>query len=254
MSTVLWTTVAVTLVLLTLVAHETAHALVLRKLGFRIVEAGLGLPFPPRIVLPATKRIPFRLSLSPWLICAYVTPDPEQREAIDALPYTDIAWYSGAGVIVNLVTGGGFLAVLNAVNGRWFTCAVCVVVTVVVWLARRHVAAYVLPIMGLPVVVWLGYSLIQDVGTPEGPVGLAVALVSPTLYQAIIIGGLAVSLGLGVVNMIPIYPFDGGRIMDAALSRLFGSRCASMFRVVTGVLAGCFVMYSMLSDVAWLVR
>lgn len=254
MSTVLWTTVAVALVLLALAAHEAAHALVLRKLGFRIVEAGLGIPLPPRIVLPASRRIPFRLSLSPWLVGAYVTPDPAQQGAIDALPYRDVAWYSGAGVIVNLVSGGAFLAVLDVVNGRWVAFAICLGVTAALCVARRCVAAYVLPFVGVPVMLWLGYSLVKSVGAPEGPVGVGALLVVSTPYQAILAGGMAVPLGVGILNTIPLYPFDGGRIMDAALSRLLGVRAASVFRVASSVLAGCLVAYSMLSDVVWLVR
>lgn len=252
MSTVLWTTVAVILVLLALATHEAAHALALRKLGFHIVEAGLGLPLPPRIVLPATSRIPFRLSLSPWLLGAYVEPDPKQQKAIDALPYIDRAWYSGAGVIANFITGGSIAAALFLANGRWVMSMMFTVGVVVLYLLRRYVAAYLLPVLGIPVLLWLGYLLTKNVGQPQGPVGLGMDLVVSTPYHAIIVGGLAVSLALGIMNMIPIYPFDGGRIMDAALSRLFGAQSASVFRVATGVLAGCFIMYSVVSDFVWL--
>lgn len=49
----------------------------------------------------------------------------------------------------------------------------------------------------------------------------------------------AVSLGLGLINLLPVRGMDGGRMLACALSLLFGERVADMtLRVTTGLFLG----------------
>jgi membrane-associated protease RseP (regulator of RpoE activity) len=253
MSTVLWTSIAVLFLLIIVCAHEAAHALVLKRLGFPIVEAGLGFPFKPRYVRQPSRRIPFRLSLSPWLLGAYVEPDPKRQKEIEALPYVDSAWYSGAGVVANFLLGGIMWVLLDVIDSHWTMASIVTAGTAVLWFGRRQVAAYVLPVLGIPTLLGVVYSLVVSVGQPQGPVGLGRLMESSTWYDALIIGYL-LTMSLGILNLIPIYPFDGGRIADAAFGHLLGTKAAQRFRAVTGVLMMFLVVYSIGSDIFWLAR
>lgn len=252
MTIILWTTLVVVLLIASVVAHEAAHAVALRRLRIPIVEAGLGLPLPPRLVLRPSRWIPFQLSLSPWLVGAYVQPDPRREKDLNALPYRDQAWYAGAGVITNLVIAGVVLTVLLASEDRYLRAVLFGVGTVVVWFARRAITAYVLPVAGVAALVFLGWILVTSVGEPQTFIAGSDVLVASTWHTALIVTG-ALNLMLGVLNMIPIFPFDGGRIADAVFRALNWQRVAAGFRVVTGVLAAGLLVYAVVGDLILLV-
>jgi membrane-associated protease RseP (regulator of RpoE activity) len=251
--TVLWTTLLVIFFLFAICTHEAAHALALRKLGFRITEAGLGFPFSPRLVLQPSRWVPFRLSLSPWLLGAYVLPDPEREKEIADLPYRDLAWFSGAGVVANFLIGGVTWSLLDVIDGHWIMVTIVAPMTVGLWFGRRLFTAYILPMLGIPTLLWFGYLLATTVGQPQGVIGLGSVLVVPAWHDALV-WGFSLTMGLGILNLIPIYPFDGGRIADAAISRLLGTKPALWFRNTTAAVAACLLVYSVVADFVWLAR
>jgi Zn-dependent protease len=247
----MWTAIAILLLIASVAAHEAAHALALRRLGFRIIEVGVGIPIGPRLKIDSG-RLPFRVVLSPILLGAYVMPDPDDAEAIAALPYRDRAWYSGAGVLVNLVIGTAALALVAALDGHWLSSAVTAAVGVVLWVARRPFCSYGIPVLGLPVLALTAWSLTSTLGQPEGPVGLVTGLQSNSLTTAILLAGLA-SIGLGLLNMLPMLPFDGGHVIEAALDSRGGSEATRWFSGVTGALSAALVLYVLGSDMWWLI-
>lgn len=248
---VVWTAFAVVMYLGLLVAHEAGHAIALRRLGIPISEAGLGLPFAPRIVLKPTSRRPFALSVSIWLLAAYVEPDPTHDDRLKALSYRDTAWYTGAGVVVNAVIGTGLVSVIDAVYGRWLPAVIWCGVTVVLWTARRWVTAYIIPALAIPVVVVVAWSIVVSIGAPVGPVGIAQLLYVSSAMAAVKIVA-EISLLLAIVNTAPIYPFDGGRICAEVIQRWFGARGQQIFQGVGVVLTVTLLAYSVLSDIGWL--
>lgn len=252
MNTVIWTTATAILVLLALAVHEIAHAVVLRGYGVPIDEAGLGLPFPPRIVLRPTRRRHFRLSFSPWLIGAYVSFPEKHIGTINALPYRDRAWYAGAGITANLVSAGALWVIVDVITGRWQRALIIIAVTVAIVVWRKHVTAYLYPALGLPALALLAWSLADTFGQPQGPVGFVQLAISHTPMDALIMGW-AVSLSIALLNLIPLYPFDGGRIADYVIGGWFGDRIAGKFRVGTGVCALALLIYAFGSDFGWLV-
>ena len=58
---------------------------------------------------------------------------------------------------------------------------------------------------------------------------------SPTLPERLIGMGLAINLLLGLSNLIPAFPLDGGRIFRALLRKPFGERRATVIATLTGV-------------------
>lgn len=242
-----YVTCAVLVTLVAVITHEAAHGIVLRRLGVPIEEVGLGLRARPRLVV-RTRRLPFAVSLSPWLVSAYVLPDQRYERELDGLSYRDKCWYAGAGVLVNFVTGIELLALVLALEERWTHAVVFAVVGLLSALFHRWFTAYVLPVVSVGALAAVVLGFVNSYGGPVGPVAYATLPYIPLLEFA----GL-MSVSLAVLNAIPIYPLDGGRIVDAVLESWAGKKVATHFQVITGVIMLLLVVYVALSDVAWLV-
>lgn len=247
MDVVLWTAFAVLLVLAQIVVHEGAHAIALRELGIRIREAGLGLPLRPRLVLPPTERRPFALSLSPWIIAAYVEPAHEDEEKVRALPYRDAAWYAGAGVVANLILSGLLLAVQTLIHGSWDWAGVTLALVALLYVGRRVFCRWLLLPLGLASVAFIVWTISR--GELGGPVAVAQATVSAN-WDAAMGVGILIGLSLAVINMLPLFPFDGGRVADAAIHARLGHQVAATFRAGTTLLAAALLLYVIVGD-AW---
>lgn len=249
--TVIWTAFAVVMFLGLLVVHEAAHARALRPHGIPISEAGLGAPLAPRLVLKPTARRPYALSLSPWLIMAYVRVDDAHEERIEKLPYRDKAWFYGAGIIANAVVGTGLTALILLVQGMWVRAVVWAAVTAGLWFGRRVFVAYAVPALALPLVAFLVWSVVASLGEPAGLVGTARLLEVASALAALKIVAV-MSLALAVLNMAPVFPFDGGRICAEVVRRRGGERAESAFQIAGVSVAVGLMAYAFVSDVGWL--
>lgn len=227
--TFLSTTLAIIGFIAVIAAHEIGHAVVLRKLGGRIKEVGLGLPFGPRLVLKPTAKREYSLSFSLFLIMAYVLPEEEDHDRIEAGPYKDYAWFSGVGIIVNLAIGAGLLSIYRLVLGDYKLAMMWAAIYAIIVIARKFIVCYVVPAIAVPIVVLVSWSLINGVidwlqrvpvANPEKAF-IFTWLVAETPLKALAAVG-AVSLVLGVANALPMRPFDGGRICQAVVERWKG--------------------------------
>lgn len=249
----MWVALAVASLLLHLVVHEGAHALALRRLGGDIKEAGLGLPFPPRVRVKVPTRRPDRrpllVSISPWLIGAYVVPDEHSEELVEQVRYRDRAWFLGAGVVANLLLTIGSLAVIAALNGAWVSTAAVAAAGWLLWVGRKLVTAY-MPVLGAAAAVLIVALAVQSFGQRAGPVGTAQLLARADDLQSVMVMSAAIGLSLALFNAMPVYPFDGGRITDTVLRGRFGEKVSDRFRNLTGGVALTFILYTLVAD--WL--
>lgn len=247
----MWVALAVATLLTHLVAHEAAHALVLRRLGGDIKEAGLGLPFPPRIrvKVPSGRADGRRLvvSLSPWLLGAYVVPDDDSVRLTETAPYRERAWFLGAGVVANLVLTNVALVAIAAMNGAWWSAAAVAGATALLWAGRKLLTAY-MPWLGVPVLALLAWLMARSFGQPAGPAATAELLSRADGPQSVLVLSAAVGLSLALFNCVPVYPFDGGRVMDAVLQGRFGQKVSERFRGATAAVAVGFILYTLVSD------
>lgn len=257
MSTVLNTTLAIALFLACVVIHEWAHAYALRQLGGQIKAFGVGLPLAPRIKLKPTARRPYSISISPWLVGAYVQARDEDEERIKNLSYWDQAWFSGAGVVANLVIGALLTAVVLTVEGKPFLALYWVAGAVAVWLLRRAFTALVMPIIALGILALVAYitikttaQIVSDTGTPQmsGLLGVGELLTVSSPLDALKVATL-MSLSLGLFNMLPLVPVDGGRIVGDLVRRWWGEKASTAYTAASVVLVLGLVVYVQILDV-----
>lgn len=210
--------------LFALITHEAAHAVMLRRLGIGIQEVGLGVPLPPRLVL-RPRRVPFGVSLSPWLLGAYVQPHADDKAKLESLSYQDKARFYGAGCVVNLVAGGLLTAIGAAAGGSYVLAAVALSAAVVIACWPRPFVAFAAPLLGLVVLGALVYFVFlrpTALGSAGTMVNSADQFTSSSIDVTRFVG--AVSLSLGIVNLAPVLPLDGGKIVDGFLAGMSWGR------------------------------
>lgn len=246
----MWTVFAVIMFVVMVVLHELGHAFALRRSGIPICEAGLGLAYAPRLVLKPTKRRPFALSLSPWLVAAYVVPDPAYRQQMEAMSYRDKTWHHGAGIVVNLVIATGLATLVFVLEGHWWRALIAAAATTALWLARRVFTAYAVPALAVPTAAYLGVMVVDSIGEPAGYVELASILTVGSGIAMLQVSAV-LSFALAVLNMAPIFPVDGGRICREIVQRWAGPRGVRIFETAGFAVVVGLVAYSLLSDLIW---
>jgi len=217
------------LVLVVFALHELAHGRAMLKYGIRVPEAGLGIPIKHVPCLRIKISPAFTFCLHPFLLGAYVRPAEGEEEKMEGLPYRAKAHIFGAGIAVNLVFSFllniGLLLALLAVNPEGWNLHATVLMAVYLPLTAiflrfgKFLSSYVFPILGLCLTGFLIWS-ISTLGMQKsvmGPIGIVqMGLSIDTLGEAVAWGAM-ISMGLAFINLLPLFPFDGGRIFKALL-------------------------------------
>lgn len=249
----IWVPLAVVFFLASLVVHEAGHALALRKLGIPISSAGLGLMIPPML---RWRRSTFDVTLSPWLLGAYVLPDRRYEAKLEALSYRDSAWYSGAGIIANLILAGVFGTTAATVDGHLQSATTVGAATVAIWVFRRFIAAALLVPIGIAAAVLTvqGILLAARTGASVGIVGTAQFIGGASSLHAALITVAVLNAAIALFNSIPLFPLDGGRIADALVRKVWGVRPAAVIQNVGVGLMLLVTLYAVGTDAWQLIR
>jgi hypothetical protein len=195
--------------------------------------------------------VPFDLTASPIPVMAYVAPRPQDADRLAALPYRDKTWYLNVGIVTNALTAGVFATATALVDGKWLAALIITGVTVAVWLARRPIAAYVLPALSVPVLAFFVWSLIgyhYSLGhTGFGFAAMAqdtphVTGLSDTLWFL-----FAVNLAIAALNSTPVFG-DNGKVIHELLLRWTSAKVGRIYEVTA--VSAVLVMFAVaiLSD------
>ena len=256
---------------LALAIHESAHAYYMWRVGIPIERAGLGFPVRPMFTW-RPKFLPFPVTFSWLLIGAYVQPTAAGGEQIKQLPHKERSLIYGGGVIWNLITGAaaGLIWLIFSLikdgltpNTRgWITLGLLGGILVLTLLFKRFIAAYVFPVLGTLALVYLIFFFLPEAlsipGDPGGsggdgvvgPVGIVqvgstlTALLERIWFFAIL------SINLAILNMLPMMPLDGGRIINIPIERKFGQRAAKIHTTLTGIPILLLIIYAIFGDFA----
>ncbi|MDX1607779.1 MAG: site-2 protease family protein [Candidatus Spechtbacterales bacterium] len=251
---------AIGLITLALVPHEAAHAVAAINRGIKIKEAGLGLPWGPRLYFNVP-GINFPITITAALVGAYVDTTEEGERMMKALPASEKAVIYGAGIIANLMTALlGYavyqLVLLDTIELKY------VLVSLIMWFAaalmwrfRKWVALVGIPLAGLAIIGYLAYilwpSFSQDFAyavTHGGAsvdgggtrllsaIGLVALISKFTAIPHLILWFILISAIFGISNVLPFRWLDGGLIFNNLYKKITGRELPVNFTKFTGVL------------------
>lgn len=250
------------LVVASLIIHEIAHGIAMQKNGIVIQEMSLGLfkkiglgPFRhPKIFGGAS------LYVTPLLLGAYVAPYPAEGKKLEKMPLSKRLDVYCAGPGSNLLFSSLLFFIYEAiVFGQTAPTAVGLVgifTLILIWFTynqylRKFLNYVVMPLIGLVLVAIIISGLFS---TPTETVGGPIMMVSETkqsvtsVARAILMGAL-LSFSIGIFNLLPLFPLDGGRIIRAYLERLNLFKVAEGFSVVSGVFFFVLIIWAFGCDI-----
>jgi membrane-associated protease RseP (regulator of RpoE activity) len=220
----LWTGLFVILAVGVLLAHLVGHLRALRRYGIA-AQVWVGLPLGPRRVFrPGWAPFAVGISLMPFAVHVR----PEDPEEVEELRYLHYAWYAGAGATVNVVIGLLWAITAWFANGDWLAADIAVAVTTTICIWPRHFCAYVVPVLGVLTTAVLMVYTISAIALAQGPVQVRFPL-SQSPMDALM-RATALSMALGLINMLPFYPLDGGKLVGRLVKAAGGSRAIRLFR------------------------
>jgi membrane-associated protease RseP (regulator of RpoE activity) len=214
--------------------HELGHALAMRKHGLRLQEITL-FGFGPKLLSFKLTRwfgdTPVYIRAIPLL--AYVQVDDRDADKLAKLNYQATAEVYGAGVHANLVYAFMLLAFWLVANSHenpkiWLFGGGLLLATLLFAWLRPWVCAYLFPWL-LPVIVLI--LILPPIVTDsnqgvQGPL----TILSGTAHNIATQSSLTfipkmidLSVGLGLFNLIPLHPFDGGKLFEAIMKAVLPS-------------------------------
>ncbi|MCK9352010.1 MAG: M50 family metallopeptidase [Candidatus Paceibacterota bacterium] len=250
------TKVAVLLLLfyLSVVFHEVAHLISFRNRGLKVREFGIGIKKGPCFsYIPKTgkfKGIRFAFYPATFFLGAFVEVD----EKVMDLPYRERALAFCSGPFANIHFGcllyillfaSVFVPGVHAYDTSnwnildWMSCiwhfaisSSCLYVPLLaiptLWFGRRYISSYLGPVLGILLIVAHFYtasvslSAVEYVSEITGPVGFVADL--PSMAQdmwSAVEWAAQLSLGLAVLNLLPIPPLDGGCVILPTVKKYF---------------------------------
>ena len=213
--------IAVALIILSFVFHELGHALAMRSCGVEIAEMGLG--FGPKLISGRITRYfgddtKFAIRLLP--LGAYVRPSENGGKTMEGLSYSDSARIAGAGILANFAFAFCILIGLALTRNPIFPNPGIVQPLLVLGggtILLRFGRKFVVPLVGTAFLAYVVFLIVTHggpAGVVGGPVviGKVVVAEAINLRHAIWIAGF-LSFSIGLMNTIPILPFDGGQMI-----------------------------------------
>ncbi|MFY9492952.1 MAG: M50 family metallopeptidase [Minisyncoccia bacterium] len=254
------TFVAITFGLLSITAHELGHYEAMRRCHIRIKEIsllGFPIPFLPSIYIKIKNTT---WSVHPFIIGAYV--EQYSNDKTESKRLWDQLYINGNGPIANIVYALILLAIAVGIKGirtGQIEKAGIVLLTTggiacLLWLGRRYIAL-VLPVLTIPILILVGDAILSvnpmeaiESG-PGGPIALIEFLAGAETIEGALLLAASLSIGLGIVNLSPLNPLDGGHILGAVLKTWFGEKFKNVHNWITTPLFIVIVVYSLGLDV-----
>ncbi len=217
--------ILLTLLIITTVVtiHEFGHYLACRLFGVRVNEFSIG--FGPRLTGFQTENTKWSLRLIP--IGGYVSYEDTEMDRASPLAKGLIAF---AGPFANLLP---FLLV-----SAWFGFFFRMIVGLanIYSLTMMTVLNYLVYPLRWIVSLFIHIAPIHYEGGLSGPIGVAQIATQSThdtgAGNTSLMLFLVMSIGLAMINLMPLPPFDGGQMVLAGIEAIFGKKIARRMGVV----------------------
>lgn len=207
-----------------LLVHELGHAVAMINNGVQIKSMGLGLPLGKPIFQSKWERFPgVNFEIHPLLLGAFVQPSKAGAAHMETLPYKAKADIYAAGAWANILFFMGISLFVNTPHAmitgaaiKSANLAIMILIFIALIVMRDFVRRYLLPIIGIAWFALVLHLIFQNpLNSVSGPIGIigTAKKESVNIMATIYFGGY-ISLMLGLFNAIPIYPLDGGKIVE----------------------------------------
>lgn len=241
--------------------HEHGHAKRFLEAGHIPRRLQVGLPIP----LPYLKRIRFvfrskrflsgtPLVFYPLPLAGYVQLNSLGEQTFQKKSYAEQANVFMAGIWANLFYSwvGLTLLILPRVTWKGFLINTMIILTLLA--GRKLLLVYVLPILSLLLGIALMPYLIKvvfftAVTTESSMIEIThQAVINGTNLWTVFLVCVVAGLALAIMNLLPIFPFDGGHVIYKAISDK-SLKAAKAFQIVGIVLSASMVVKSILMEV-----
>ena len=231
------------LISLVITIHEAGHAVEMMKLGLPIRRFVIGIPLPkvPHLAMRIPKLY-FGVELHPLLFGGFVEMTAPGAYASEIIPVKSQFAINGGGIMANLISAILFCAVAMVCVGWWGSALLNVganvntwwlatsltLLALLVYLLREFLVFLILPV-GLATLVLLAYTFTLDpVNAIAGPVTM-VQMTGDVVVRAngsmsaisdLFLWAGLLSVSIGLLNALPLFPLDGGRMVSTLLRRV----------------------------------
>jgi membrane-associated protease RseP (regulator of RpoE activity) len=250
------------LVVVSIIIHELAHAIAMHKYGIAIKEISLGLGKLFRLG-------PFRhpkffggagVYATPLLLGASVSPYPTEYKRMEDMPLATRLDVYCAGPWSNIIFGIILLFTYGLITPGFrtslFQTLLGLVLLLLIWCTynrhlRKLINHIVLPSIGMALLVFVVCGLLS---APTETVGGPIMMASSTRQyvtglSAAIFAGAFFSISIGIFNLLPLFPLDGGRIVKAYLETFNFHGFAMSYSVVSGMAFGGLIIWAFGCDI-----
>jgi len=219
--------IALMCIFLTLAFHEIGHAIAMHKCGVKITEIGLGMPVGlPHLSFRLNRWKDIQFTIHPLLLGAYVKPADGETERMKTLSFWDNVFMLCNGVQGNMLFGlliaAGVLITKPVITETiWYEFGIVTILALLLITFSRACSKLTLTL--IPACVMLLVKLAKSSSLDlMGPVGIVQETVNntPDLHSALNMG-FSLSVSLVVLNLLPICPLDGGKIISFLLEKKF---------------------------------
>lgn len=212
--------------ILSLMFHELGHAWQMYKNGVQINKIGIGLPlYKPILSLRLKRYNNILFEIHPIPLGAFVEPTSSGLRTLTALPYKSKANIYAAGPWANFVFGLSIILTIGLINMpvqrmTFYIVSSCVFIFLLIF--RKIFSRYLIYLCGLFTTLSVINSFFSDKpeDTLSGPIGIvSMAHKFSINYTQAILFGATISMAIGLFNTLPIYPLDGGKIVEAMIKK-----------------------------------
>jgi len=250
---------------LVVLVHEYGHYVLMRRNGVKVIEFTIGFG-PTLFERKLASGTMFRIK--PILLGGYarpVTGEGEEGNIESASSWAKFKIYM-AGMFFNCCAAFVVFTVLFYATGRapeMFVeyARMTHAPSALIPLVAAFIGSFGLWLATPVIVVWLVAQGVQQFfGGMAGPIGIigmggAVAAQSPdatSLFMNMLMFFAMINIGLAGFNLLPIYPLDGGQVMNLLLSKVSGkhaTKVSNIYRVASTALFLVFIIMVLANDV-----
>jgi membrane-associated protease RseP (regulator of RpoE activity) len=195
--------------------HEYGHSSAMNKYGIKIKKLSVGLDIPYFTLRIRNPKLHFGIPIihiSPLLICGSV--EMEDPESLNDLGLAEQLEIYGSGVVMNLVVG--LFLIMLAQNSLYkYGIFFCIISLIVLFLEK--ITKFLLPLVSLAMICYLPKLVFDTLGAiPDaGKLTSDILIRELTGFQGTFLSFGFISIAIAIINLFPIQPLDGGKIIYA---------------------------------------